>query len=224
MRTGEYPLFYVFHFYLFGIIAVASALAFVTRKSPVAAALWLVNTMFSLAALYVLLDAHFIGAIQVLVYAGAIMVVFLFVIMLLNLTRASTDLRGSGSIGATVVIIGLLLIELRERCAGDASLEQQRMPRPIMRQQPDCAVAVPGAQRIGLVLALPMRELELEDGVPAISEPDCHGGRCLSGGERPAESQIPFLCELAKQPRRLPLFCRHRAEHRLSPSGWDPSV
>ena len=41
--------------------------------------------MFSLAALYVLLDAHFIGAIQVLVYAGAIMVVFLFVIMLLNL-------------------------------------------------------------------------------------------------------------------------------------------
>ena len=43
-----------------------------TRKSPVAAALWLVNTMFCLAALYVLLDAQFIGAIQVLVYAGAI--------------------------------------------------------------------------------------------------------------------------------------------------------
>ena len=77
MTRGELPLFYVFHFYLFGIIAIASALAFVTRKSPVAAALWLVNTMFSLAALYVLLDAQFIGVIQVLVYAGAIMVVFL---------------------------------------------------------------------------------------------------------------------------------------------------
>ena len=50
----HYPLFYVFHFYLFGVIALASALAFVTRKSPVAAALWLVNTMFSLAALYVM--------------------------------------------------------------------------------------------------------------------------------------------------------------------------
>src|SRR5512138_3301389 len=98
MRTGELPLFYVFHFYLFGIIGVASALAFVTRKSPVAAALWLVNTMFSLAALYVMLDAQFIGAIQVLVYAGAIMVVFLFVIMLLNLGRAegTTDARGLG--------------------------------------------------------------------------------------------------------------------------------
>jgi len=91
-------LFYTFHFYLFGIIAVVSALLFVTRKSPVAAALWLVNTMFSLAALYVMLDAHFIGAIQVLVYAGAIMVVFLFVIMLLNLGDPSeiADARGQG--------------------------------------------------------------------------------------------------------------------------------
>ena len=84
MPHNELPLFYVFHFYLFGIIAVASALAFVTRRSPVAAALWLVNTMFSLAAMYVLLDAHFIGVIQVLVYAGAIMVLFIFVVMILN--------------------------------------------------------------------------------------------------------------------------------------------
>src|SRR5919107_616222 len=78
-------LFYTFHFYLFGVLAIASSLAFVTRKSPVSAALWLVTTMFCLAAEYVLLGAHFIGAIQVLVYAGAIMVVFLFVVMLLNL-------------------------------------------------------------------------------------------------------------------------------------------
>jgi len=85
----HYPLFYTFHFYLFGVIALASAIAFVTRKSPVAAALWLVNTMFSLAALFVMLDAQFIGVIQVLVYAGAIMVVFVFVIMLLNLGHPS---------------------------------------------------------------------------------------------------------------------------------------
>jgi NADH-quinone oxidoreductase subunit J len=98
MAHGALPLLYTFHFYLFGLIAVASALLFVTRKSPVAAALWLVNTMFSLAALYVMLDAQFIGAIQVLVYAGAIMVVFLFVIMLLNLGRAegTTDARSLG--------------------------------------------------------------------------------------------------------------------------------
>jgi NADH-quinone oxidoreductase subunit J len=96
MTHNELPLFYVFHFYFFGLIAIVSALAFVTRKSPVAAAMWLVNVMFSLAVLYVLLDAQFIGTMQVLVYAGAIMVVFLFVIMLLNLGHASelADARG----------------------------------------------------------------------------------------------------------------------------------
>jgi NADH-quinone oxidoreductase subunit J len=94
----HYSLFYVFHFYLFGVIALASAVTFVTRKSPVTAALWLVNTMFSLAALYVMLDAQFVGVMQVLVYAGAIMVVFLFVVMLLNLGHPSelADVRGTG--------------------------------------------------------------------------------------------------------------------------------
>src|SRR5687767_6518146 len=111
MPQGDFPLFYTFHFYLFGIIAVISAVLFVTRKSPVAAALWLVNTMFSLAALYVLLDAEFIGAIQVLVYAGAIMVVFLFVIMLLNLGHPSeiADARGLGW-KMTAGLVGLALL------------------------------------------------------------------------------------------------------------------
>ena len=111
MPHNELPLFYVFHFYLFGIVAVASAVAFVTRRSPVAAALWLVATMFCLAAMYVLLDAHFIGAIQVLVYAGAIMVVFLFVIMLLNLGQPSalSDARGlSWKLVAGLVGVALL--------------------------------------------------------------------------------------------------------------------
>lgn len=95
MPHGTLSLWYTFHFYLFGLIGIASALLFVTRKSPVAAALWLVSTMFSLAAMYVMLDAQFIGAIQVLVYAGAIMVVFLFVIMLLNLGHGEIgDMRG----------------------------------------------------------------------------------------------------------------------------------
>src|SRR5690349_24356339 len=115
----HYPLFYVFHFYLFGVIAIASALAFVTRKSPVAAAMWLVVTMFCLAALYVMLDAQFIGAMQVLVYAGAIMVVFLFVIMLLNLGEASelADARGlwakllAGVVG--LALIGELALTVR---------------------------------------------------------------------------------------------------------------
>jgi NADH-quinone oxidoreductase subunit J len=114
MMQDNFPLFYTFHFYLFGVIALASALAFVTRKSPVAAALWLVNTMFSLAALYVMLDAQFIGAMQVLVYAGAIMVVFLFVVMLLNLGHPSeiADARGKWPVIVAGLIGIILLAEL----------------------------------------------------------------------------------------------------------------
>jgi NADH-quinone oxidoreductase subunit J len=111
MGNEFHPLFYGFVFYLFGLIAVASALLFVTRKSPVAAAMWLVNVMFCLAALYVLLDAQFIGAIQVLVYAGAIMVVFLFVVMLLNLGAPGdlSDIRGkAGRLAAGAVGLALL--------------------------------------------------------------------------------------------------------------------
>ena len=91
--------------------------------SQSAAAMWLVNVMFSLAALYVMMDAQFVGAIQVLVYAGAIMVVFLFVVMLLNLGHASdiADARGTlpriiaGLLG--VVLLALVGSSLRSRFA-----------------------------------------------------------------------------------------------------------
>ncbi|WP_337170655.1 NADH-quinone oxidoreductase subunit J [Gemmatimonas aurantiaca] len=112
--------FYQFQFYLFSLLAIVSALLFVTRRNPVPAALWLVNVMFALAGLYVMLDAPFVGVIQVLVYAGAIMVTFVFVVMLLNLGRAElTDLRSLGArLGAGLVGLGLLanlLVVLRQR-------------------------------------------------------------------------------------------------------------
>jgi NADH-quinone oxidoreductase subunit J len=99
-------------FYIFAGAAVLSASLCILQKNPISAALWLVSTMFSLAAIYVLLNAQFIAAIQVLVYAGAVMVLFLFVIMLLNLGHAESDIRGPSTISATVVIVGLLGIEL----------------------------------------------------------------------------------------------------------------
>ncbi len=72
-------------FYVFSLLALASGLALVTRRNPVSAALFMVLAFFCLAGIYVLLDAYFLAAVQVAVYAGAIMVLFLFVIMLLNL-------------------------------------------------------------------------------------------------------------------------------------------
>jgi NADH-quinone oxidoreductase subunit J len=81
--------------WIFASMAVGGALGMVTRKNPVASLIFLVLTFFALAAIYILLGAHFIGVIQVLVYAGAIMVLFLFTIMLLNLGHDyQSDIRG----------------------------------------------------------------------------------------------------------------------------------
>jgi NADH-quinone oxidoreductase subunit J len=99
-------------FWFFAVFAVGSAALCIVQRNPVSAALWLVSTMFSLAAIYVLLNAQFIAAIQVLVYAGAVMVLFLFVIMLLNLGHARSDIRGPSAVAAALVIVGLLLVEL----------------------------------------------------------------------------------------------------------------
>ncbi len=76
-------------FFLFAAIAVIFALVVVLHRNPVVGALSLVASFFALAVMYVLLEAPFVAALQVIVYAGAIMVLFLFVIMLLNLQHAA---------------------------------------------------------------------------------------------------------------------------------------
>ena len=100
-------------FYLFAAIAILCAMMTVSRRNPVASALWLIGAFFSLAAIYTLLGAYFIGIIQILVYAGAIMVLFLFVIMLMNLgNEYEPDFRGTVwkvvAGGTALVMIALL--------------------------------------------------------------------------------------------------------------------
>ena len=79
-------------FFFVAAVAIASGIGLIVSRNPVSSALWLVLNLFCIAVLYVTLNAQFIGVIQILVYAGAIMVLFLFVIMLLNLT-ALPDLQ-----------------------------------------------------------------------------------------------------------------------------------
>jgi len=75
-------------FYLFAAVSVGSALAMVLNlRNTVAAAMSLVITMVSLAAVYVLMEAYLVGALQIMVYGGAIVVLFVFVVMLLNLRQ-----------------------------------------------------------------------------------------------------------------------------------------
>ena len=74
-------------FYIFASLSVVSALLVISFRNTLSSAIALVVTLFGLACLFVMLEAHFLAAMQVLVYAGAVMVLFVFVIMLLNLGR-----------------------------------------------------------------------------------------------------------------------------------------
>jgi NADH-quinone oxidoreductase subunit J len=81
-------------FIIFGVICVAGAVNLLVQKHPINSALSLVVVMGSLALIYLLLGAEFVAAVQVIVYAGAVMVLFVFVIMLLN---AGVEERSRGS-------------------------------------------------------------------------------------------------------------------------------
>jgi NADH-quinone oxidoreductase subunit J len=83
-------------FFAMAALAVACALLLIFFRNPVYSALSLVGTLFSVAGLFVLLDAHFLAAVQIIVYAGAIMVLFLFVIMLLNLGSEDAQEKVTG--------------------------------------------------------------------------------------------------------------------------------
>lgn len=107
-----------FFFVLFAVTALAGSTAMVISRNPVASLLYLVLAFFAMSGIFVLLDAHFLAAVNVIVYAGAILVLFLFVIMLLNLGRTEKpDLRGPVYrvlgilLGAAVA--GLLFVMLR---------------------------------------------------------------------------------------------------------------
>lgn len=96
-------------FFLFAAVSLIGAIAVISFKHPIYSALSLIITFFAQAGLFVLLGAHFVAAAQVIVYAGAIMVLFLFVIMLLNLGTLSVKGAISGKLKGFAVILGLLL-------------------------------------------------------------------------------------------------------------------
>jgi NADH-quinone oxidoreductase subunit J len=85
-------------FYLFGAVAVGASLLVIAQRNPVYSVLLLILAFGALSGLYVLLDAPFVAVIQIIVYAGAIMVLFLFVVMLLNAPHEDTeqDLHAAG--------------------------------------------------------------------------------------------------------------------------------
>lgn len=94
-------------FYLLASVCLASAVMVITRRNPVHAAMFLVLCFFCVAGIYVIMSAEFLAAVQILVYAGGIMVLFLFVIMLVPLEKKSPPPR-IGHVAGTLLVVALL--------------------------------------------------------------------------------------------------------------------
>ena len=99
-------------FFSLSLLAIASAIMMITRRNPINSALYLIMNFFSISGLYLLLKAQFIAIIQVLVYMGAIMVLFLFVIMLLNLQDEKKLKEQYSYKKITAVLLSILLFGL----------------------------------------------------------------------------------------------------------------
>lgn len=115
-----------FLFYIFSALALVGGIGVVVNRNPVSAAFSMVISFLGLAALFIQLDAYLVGTLQILVYAGAIMVLFLFIIMLLDVREEEKrrfpviNILGAG--GVVVAFIGLLIVVLTRGGLGKATL------------------------------------------------------------------------------------------------------
>jgi NADH-quinone oxidoreductase subunit J len=93
LSPGMAPVATPFFFYMLAALAIVGGLLVITRRNAVHSALALIVTLLAVAGLYLMLYAPFVAGVQIIVYAGGIMVLFLFVIMLVNIERASKERR-----------------------------------------------------------------------------------------------------------------------------------
>jgi NADH-quinone oxidoreductase subunit J len=99
-------------FWILAIVTLFSALMVITSKNPVYSVLWLIITFFTISGHYILLNAQFLAVVNIIVYAGAIMVLFLFVLMLMNLTKDTEPQKSKWLKLAGAVAGGSLLLVL----------------------------------------------------------------------------------------------------------------
>ncbi|PZU83968.1 MAG: NADH-quinone oxidoreductase subunit J [Chryseobacterium sp.] len=102
-----------FLFFLVAFLAISSAVYFVFARNPLYAILSLIVTMFSIAGMYILLNAQFLGIVQIIVYTGAIMVLFLYILMMLNLNKEDESKKANlpkfiGIISVCILFVGML--------------------------------------------------------------------------------------------------------------------
>jgi NADH-quinone oxidoreductase subunit J len=117
-------------FYFLSFVAILSALMVVFSKSPVYSVLYLIITFFCIAGHYILLNAQFLAVVHVIVYAGAIMVLFLYVIMLLNLNEESEPHKSTIPKITATICAGLLMIVLIGSLKGTEQMIQKQTNDP----------------------------------------------------------------------------------------------
>lgn len=118
-----------FLFYCFGAITLVAAGMVVSRRNPVQAVLWLVLAFVSSAALWILLEAEFLGIALVLVYVGAVMVLFLFVVMMLDIDLATLRAGFVRHLPLAVAVALVMLIEI-ELVVGTGNFGLDQFPKP----------------------------------------------------------------------------------------------
>jgi len=106
-------------------MAIFSGLMMITSKNPVHSVLWLIVTFFAISGHYILLNAQFLAIVNIIVYAGAIMVLFLFVIMLMNLNKETEPQKGRWLKMAGAVAGGCLLLVM-VAALKDSDIKQQQ--------------------------------------------------------------------------------------------------
>lgn len=122
-------------FYLFAAITLLFGVMVIASKNPVTSALSLAVSFVGLAALFVSLDAYFIGTIQVLVYAGAVMVLFLFIIMLLDIKAVELMKPNYPSVIAALVLAAVLVLQVATILTGYEAGKKTTADAPLKPQQ-----------------------------------------------------------------------------------------
>lgn len=117
-------------FLTLAIISIVSALLMVSARSPVHSVLYLILTFFMIAGQYVILNAQFLAVVHIIVYAGAIMVLFLFVLMLLNLNKDTEPAKPMAWKISAAVASGLLFLTFLGALRGAQTLPQGNESNP----------------------------------------------------------------------------------------------
>ncbi|MFZ0788598.1 MAG: NADH-quinone oxidoreductase subunit J [Chromatiaceae bacterium] len=135
-----------FLFYCFAAITIVAAGMVITRRNPVHAVLWMVLAFVSSAALWVLIEAEFLGIVLVLVYVGAVMVLFLFVVMMLDVDIATLRAGFVRYLPVAAIIAGVMLVEI-ELIVGPGSFGLDAFPSP-----PAAGAEFNNTRELGLLL------------------------------------------------------------------------